>query len=95
MSGSSVTSLDDGRKAPFTESVCAEVFDNIETQSSVGITDELERARLEVRCKWFKYQVEIAVGLIHWVNFYLGYAVYIIELGHIFLCILLFIYFCI
>ena len=48
MSDESVTSLDDGRKAPFTESTCEGILDNIDTQSSVGITNEMERARLEV-----------------------------------------------
>ena len=48
---SSVTSikeLTDGRKAPFTPSVCEEVFNAVETQSSAGVTDVLERARLGV-----------------------------------------------
>ena len=48
MSGSSTQSLDDGRKAPFTESTCDEVLENIDTRSSIGISSELRRARLEV-----------------------------------------------
>ena len=54
MSGSSthsLTSLTDGRKAPFTESTCNEVFEEIDTRSSIGITSELRRARLEVSLK--------------------------------------------
>ena len=60
-SDESVTSLDDRRKAPFTESTCEEVLDNIDTQSSMGITEEMERARLEVSLNGLNTRVALLV----------------------------------
>ena len=51
MSGSSTQSLTDGRKAPFTESTCDEVMEAVDTRSSIGISSEMRRARLEVSFK--------------------------------------------
>ena len=62
MSGSSVTSLDDRRKAPFTESTCEGVLDNIDAQSSVGISSVLDRARLEVSFNGLNTRSELFVG---------------------------------
>ena len=56
-----MTSLDDGRKAPFTESTCEEVLETGGDTRSVGLSSELHRAPLEVSFGWFKYQ-NCAIG---------------------------------
>ena len=48
LSGSSVHSLDNGLKAPYTESTCEQVLEAGGDTRSVGLSSELRRARVEV-----------------------------------------------